>query len=105
LVESQTPGNGNAEFSEFLNVEVVEVDAVVTDRRGRPVRGLSKEDFELYVDGEQVEFANFFEVRTFLKPPKPSAPDSSPPGSLRPAEGSGPEVSGEGSPSHLTVAL
>jgi len=105
VVQSQPPGNGNVEFAEFLNVEVVEVDAVVTDRRGRPVTGLPKEDFELYVDGERVEISNFFELGAFLKPAKPSTPGSSPPGSELPAEGPGPEVSDSRGPNQLTVAL
>ncbi|MCY4559327.1 MAG: hypothetical protein OXF79_23700 [Chloroflexi bacterium] len=33
-----------------IDVQVVEVDAVVTDRRGRPVSRLKREDFELFVD-------------------------------------------------------
>ncbi|MCY4560565.1 MAG: hypothetical protein OXF79_30205, partial [Chloroflexi bacterium] len=45
-------------FVDTIDVQVVEVDAVVTDRRGRPVSGLQREDFELFVDGEFVEIAN-----------------------------------------------
>ncbi len=30
------------------DVNVVEVDVVVTDKSGRPVRGLSQEDFEIF---------------------------------------------------------
>ena len=48
-------------FVESVDVQVVEVDVVVTDRKGRPVKGLNREDFELYVDGEPVEVANFYE--------------------------------------------
>ncbi len=49
-------------FVDTIDVQVVEVDAVVTDRRGRPVSGLKREDFELFVDGELVEIANFYEA-------------------------------------------
>ncbi len=48
-------------FVESVDVQVVEVDVVVTDRKGRPVKGLNREDFELYVDGEPIEVANFYE--------------------------------------------
>ena len=40
-------------------VTLVEVDAVVTDREGRPVRGLSKDDFSVTEDGTPVEIATF----------------------------------------------
>lgn len=49
-------------FVDTIDVQVVEVDAVVTDRRGRPVSGLKREDFELLVDGELVEIASFYEA-------------------------------------------
>ncbi len=46
-------------FFDAVDVEVVEVDVVVVDRKGVPVRGLRKDDFRLYVDGEAVEIRNF----------------------------------------------
>ncbi|MYB18493.1 MAG: VWA domain-containing protein [Holophagales bacterium] len=48
-------------FVDSVEVQVVEVDVVVTDRKSRPVKGLAREDFELYVDGQPVEITNFFE--------------------------------------------
>ena len=48
-------------FVESVDVQVVEVDVVVTDKKGRPVKGLTRGDFELYVDGQPVEVANFYE--------------------------------------------
>lgn len=56
-------------FVDTIDVQVVEVDAVVTDRRGRPVSGLKREDFELFVDGESVEIANFYEATVFSERP------------------------------------
>lgn len=44
---------------ETIDVHVVNVDVVVTDRRGETVRGLTKEDFELFEDGKRVEISNF----------------------------------------------
>ena len=38
-----------------VDVNYVEVDAVVTDAAGRPVRGLIADDFELYEDGKRQE--------------------------------------------------
>ena len=56
-------------FVDTIDVQVVEVDAVVTDRRGRPVSGLKREDFELFVDWELVEIANFYEATVFGERP------------------------------------
>lgn len=52
-------------FVDTVEINVVEVDVVVTDRKGRPVNGLKPEDFELSVDGMPVEIANFFESKVF----------------------------------------
>ncbi len=57
-------------FVDTVEVNVVEVDVVVTDRKGRPVGGLKRDDFELYVDGEQVEISNFFEKNVFGERPR-----------------------------------
>jgi VWFA-related protein len=43
-------------------VNLVEVDVVVIDKSGRPVRGLAKEDFEIREDGKPVEVATFTAV-------------------------------------------
>jgi VWFA-related protein len=43
-------------------INLVEVDAVVTDRSGRPVRGLKKEDFEVFEDGKLMEVVTFTAV-------------------------------------------
>lgn len=42
-----------------LNVENVEVDAVVTDRDGQFVRGLTKEDFQIFEDGKPQAISTF----------------------------------------------
>lgn len=72
----QTPDRA---FVESVDVEVIEVDVVVTDRKGRPVRGLSRDDFELYADGERVEISNFAEFESTLgaKPDEDSPSGSS----------------------------
>ncbi len=49
-------------FFDTVEVNVVNVEVVVTDRDGRPVRGLERGDFTLLVDGDEVEISNFFEV-------------------------------------------
>jgi VWFA-related protein len=45
---------------EEIKVEVVNVDVVVTDRRGNPVTGLTRDDFVLYEDGKQRPITNFY---------------------------------------------
>lgn len=49
-------------FFDALSVNVVNVDVFVTDGKGEPVTGLTKDDFELYEDGRQVEVTNFYAV-------------------------------------------
>ncbi|MCB1057006.1 MAG: VWA domain-containing protein [Acidobacteria bacterium] len=44
---------------ETLDVHVVNVDVVVTDRSGEVVRGLTRDDFELFEDGKPVAITNF----------------------------------------------
>ena len=43
-------------------VNVVEVDVVVTDKTGRPMRGLRQGDFEVFEDGKPVEVVTFVAV-------------------------------------------
>jgi VWFA-related protein len=57
-----------APFREAVDVDVVEIDVVVTDRKGRPVRGLKREDFELVVDGRPVDVSNFAEAAILGSP-------------------------------------
>jgi len=50
-------------FGEVLDVRVVNLEVVVTDRDGVPILGLKPQDFELTVDGAQVPIDYFSEVR------------------------------------------
>jgi VWFA-related protein len=56
------------------NVTVVEVDVVVTDRSGRPVRGLRRDDFDISEDGRPVEIATFSAVDVPEAPPQSIIP-------------------------------
>ena len=47
-------------FGEAIDVSVVNLDVFVTDRKGQPVTGLRKEDFEIREDGKPVEISNFY---------------------------------------------
>jgi VWFA-related protein len=55
----QTPVIPHA--GETIEVSIVNVDTVVTDRRGRRVHGLRKEDFEIYENGVRQPITNFAE--------------------------------------------
>jgi VWFA-related protein len=47
---------------ETVEVRIVNVDVVVRDRSGKPVRGLTKDDFELYQDRVRQTITNLYEV-------------------------------------------
>jgi len=49
-------------FSDVVDVRVVNVEVVVTDRKGNRIRGLEPDDFELLVDRQPVPIAYFTEV-------------------------------------------
>jgi VWFA-related protein len=47
-----------------VEVEYVEVDAIVTDKQGNVVRGLTREDFEVYENGtrQRIDLFSFIDV-------------------------------------------
>ncbi|HEY3567795.1 MAG TPA: VWA domain-containing protein, partial [Thermoanaerobaculia bacterium] len=47
-------------FKESIEVSVVNLDVYVTDKKGQPIDGLKKEDFQVLEDGKPVEISNFF---------------------------------------------
>jgi VWFA-related protein len=49
-------------FLDTVDVYVVNVEVIVTDKDGNPVNGLGREDFEVYEDGKKVDVSNFFAV-------------------------------------------
>jgi len=61
--ESQTTQD-SAENKVFrVDVNIVQVDAVVTDKEGRPVTDLTAEDFSILQDGKPQKITNFSLVR------------------------------------------
>lgn len=48
-----------AQYSERVEVSIANVDVVVTDRDGKPVRGLTREDFEIRENGKLQPITNF----------------------------------------------
>jgi VWFA-related protein len=77
-----------APYDEELSVEVINVEVHVTDRKGRPVRGLGREAFRLLEDGEPVEIEYFTEIGG--ETPAPATPIESPKDDARPAAASVP---------------
>jgi VWFA-related protein len=60
-------------FGESIDVRVVNVEAVVTDRSGNRVTGLKPGDFRLRVDGKEVPIEYFSEVHDGNALPPPAA--------------------------------
>jgi VWFA-related protein len=60
---AQAPASAPAPgYSEAIDVRVVNVEAVVTDRKGERLRGMTAADFRLLVDGKEVPIDYFTEV-------------------------------------------
>src|SRR5258708_35569690 len=57
-----TPVEAPAPLVEKIEVSVVNVDVTVTDRRGQPVPGLTRNDFEILEDGKLQPISNFYAV-------------------------------------------
>ena len=49
-------------IQETVDVEIVNIDVHVTDRRGAPVTGLELSNFQVFENGERVQPVNFYEV-------------------------------------------
>lgn len=70
-------------FGEVVDVRVINVEVVVTDKDGVPVTGLSRDDFQLFAAGKPLELTNFYAVgeavarRTELDEPRPPLPQNS----------------------------
>jgi len=69
----QQPAAEVPKLVESVDVRVINVDVVVTDRKGNRVTGLTKDDFELYENGVQKPISNFYEVAAEPKPPVTAA--------------------------------
>ena len=62
LVPTTTQGQPDSIFGEQIEVRVVNLEVVVTDRQGNRVSGLNADDFSLRVDGESVPVRFFSEI-------------------------------------------
>lgn len=84
--------DGDEFFIDELDVNVVNVEVYVTDRKGNRITGLTKDDFELTVDKKPMSITNFYAVeggvpnaeavptieRPGVEPAEPARPDAAP---------------------------
>ncbi len=54
----------SGQYGETLEVRIINVDVVVTDKDGNPIPGLTEADFEIYESGKLQPITNFAEYRT-----------------------------------------
>src|SRR6266581_4849106 len=57
-----------------VTVNLVQVDAVVTDSEGKQVTNLSANDFQLFQDGKSQKITHFSYISTAAPTPAPIAP-------------------------------
>jgi len=50
-------------FVESIDVNIVNIDVTVTDKKGNPIQGLTRDDFEIYDNGRPQKITNFYEVK------------------------------------------
>jgi len=63
---------------ETVEVSITNVDVIVTDREGRHVRGLTREDFELLADGKRQPITHFTEYSAIDRANEQSEPQREP---------------------------
>lgn len=59
---AQKPQRPSSRLVDLVDVVVVNLEVWATDRQGTPVSGLTREDFELRVDGKPVPISNFLDM-------------------------------------------
>ncbi len=67
---------------ETIQVAIVNLEVFVSDRHGNPVTGLTRDDFELFVDGRSVPISNFYAA---APEPGPAGRPAAPPPGTAPA--------------------
>src|SRR5438067_3390281 len=85
LVAQQQQPNQLPKLTESIDVKVINVDVVVTDKKGNAINGLTKDDFELFENGQPKLISNFYEVQgkkatnVSIAPPEAAKPAAAPP--------------------------
>ncbi|HEX9940374.1 MAG TPA: VWA domain-containing protein [Thermoanaerobaculia bacterium] len=86
----KSTSEAEGQFIDTVNVSVVNVDVYVTDKQGRPVTGLKREDFQIFENRRPMEITNFYAVTAgkavtpipeaqTAAAPSPAAPAAAPP--------------------------
>lgn len=68
-----------AQLSQKINVSVVNVDVTVTTPDGKPVRGLTRDDFQVFEDGVAQPVTNFYAVESAPRAIEGSSPAAAAP--------------------------
>jgi VWFA-related protein len=70
LAQQKTQPAELPKLVENIDVHVIGVDVVVTDKKGNPITGLTKDDFRVFENGEEKAISNFSEIDgRVAKPP------------------------------------
>src|SRR5436309_3353852 len=62
VAQQQQPPTEMPKLAESIDVKVINVDVVVTDKKGNSIPGLTNDDFELSENGQPKLITNFYEV-------------------------------------------
>ncbi|MCU1228918.1 MAG: hypothetical protein JWO97_1802 [Acidobacteria bacterium] len=92
--QPQNPASEVPKLVDTLEVKVINVDVVVTDKKGNTIKGLTKDDFEVLENGVPKAISNFYEVE-----PRPLTAASTTPAA--PGAAPAPPVKPEPVPEHM----
>jgi len=69
VLQGQQPTSDNPPESSFrISVNLVQIDATVTDSHGKPIRDLANDDFEVLLDGQEQSITYFSHVQSDAVP-------------------------------------
>jgi VWFA-related protein len=74
-----------AQYSERVDVSIASIDVVVRDKAGNLVRGLTRDDFELYEDGQLQKITNFSAIDVSVADQETPAESAAAPGATKTA--------------------
>jgi VWFA-related protein len=82
--QKKQPAADTPKLTENIDVRIIGVDVVVTDKKGNAVTGLTKDDFQIFENGVEKPISNFYEVEgktaaQVVTVPTPGAPAVKPP--------------------------
>ncbi len=60
--KSQQPPAEMPKLTENIDVRVIGIDVVVTDKKGVPITGLTKDNFQIFENGIEKPISNFYEI-------------------------------------------